>query len=267
MRQHILRLFIVLVLIVGISAVVFFFVKDNTPFVVSEYIITNQNKDKELQESITALGTKGNSKFTEDYAIYKMQNETSDYYASLLVNVNLSKKEAKEVKTLYSNYRKKANTLNSSIKSLINYTLLSNPNQTELEGRQLKVNNDFNALNKSYFNVVVHLENLVKNKIYKGQNYNVVGSLKSSLNMLINAYNQTRNNFSFVSKVNDNINALILNNSYASSDIVKFVIKFNELNKQTLTENFVTYFTNGAINNEMNILIGYLNSEVYYEEV
>ena len=126
---------------------------------------------------------------------------------------------------------------------------------------------DFNALNKSYYIVVSELENLVTSKIYGGKNYNVLGTLKSAITMLTNAYNQTRNNFSFVVDVNTKINSFINNNLSASKEAVKFVIKFNELEKQNLTEDFKNHFVNNTLNDNLNLLIGFLNCEVYYEEI
>lgn len=267
MRQHILRLLIVLVLAVGIGLIIYFAVRDNTPFVPTTYITNNIEANEDLNENLTTLNSKVNAKFGEDVVIYNIYNDTSCYYASLLVNKTLSKSEASDLKKLYNDYRNKVDDLMFSTNSLINYLGLQDQNAEELEGRKNKVNTDFNALNKSYYNIVVKLENLVTSKIYSGKNYNVVGSLKSVLTMLTNGYNNTRNNFSLVSDVNTKINSLIQNNSNASKDAVKFVIKFNSLDKQTLTNDFKNYFETSTVNDNLNILITFLNSEVYYEEI
>lgn len=267
MRQHILRLLIVLLLVVGIGFIIYFVVRDNTPFVPTSYISNNIQQDEKLKENLTTLSSSVNSKFTEDVVIYNIYNETSEYYASLLVNITLNKVEASQLKNIYSDYRKKVNTLVASTNSLINYIGLENANENELLGRKEKVNLDFNALNKSYYNVVTSLENLVNSKIYAGKNYSVLGVLKSSLTILTNSYNLTRNNFTLIDNVNNKINAFELNNLRASESAVIYSIKFNELNRQTLIESFNAYFETSALTDDVTILLNFLNSEVYYEEV
>ena len=267
MRQHILRLLVVLALVVGIGVVVYFIVRDNTPFVPNVYITNNINEDAELKTNLSNLNSKVNLKFEEDAVVYNIYNETSKYYASLLINVELSKEEANEIKNLYKNYRTKADSLIFSTNSLIDYIALEDQNTTELAGRKEKVNTDFNALNKSYYNIVSHLENVVNTKIYGGKNNNVLGVLKSTVIVLTNIYNENRNNFNFLSAVNEKLLEFTENNCDASDDAVKYVIKYNQLEKQTIINDFKNYFSSNTTSDDLNILINFLNSEVYYEKV
>lgn len=267
MRQHILRLLIVLVIAVGIGIVVYFAVRDNTPFLVSNYIQTNIQEDKELKDNLNELSSKVNAKYNEDVAIYGIGENNSKYYASALINVVLTKEEANVVRAVYKEYRNDVKQLITSTNSLISYLNETNPNSLELEGRKDKVNTDFNEVNKSLYKVNVFLESLVNSKIYAGENFNVNFTLKSTLNILINAYNKTRNNFSLIDSVNTKIVALETNNSNSSSEAVKFVVKFNQMGRQEIENTFVSYFTNGVASDDLNILLNFLNSEVYYEEV
>lgn len=267
MKQHILRLLIVLILAVGIGFVIYFLKRDNTPFVPTTFIASYINEDEDLKDNLSALSSKANSKFEEDVVIYNIYEDTLEYYSSLLVNINFNKKEASTVKNLYKEYRNKVDDLIFSTNSLLEYLDLENQNATELSGRKEKVNTDFNALNKSYYKVVTFFENAVNDRVYNGKNYNTLGVLKSNLIILTNSYNENRNNFSFLSDVNAKINDFVENNCNSSDSAIRYVIKFNQIDRQTLLNSFNTYFVNGTTNDDLNILLNFLNSEVYYEEV
>jgi len=76
-----------------------------------------------------------------------------------------------------------------------------------------------------------------------------------------------KRNQSFLSDVNNKINEFEENNCNASEETIKFVIKYNQLEKQTIKDGFNAYFVNNTIPEDLNIIINFLNSEVYYEKV
>ena len=87
------------------------------------------------------------------------------------------------------------------------------------------------------------------------------------ISSLTNIYNENRNNFNFLSAVNEKLLEFTENNCDASDDAVKYVIKYNQLEKQTIINDFKNYFSSNTTSDDLNILINFLNSEVYYEKV
>lgn len=264
MRQHILRLIIVLALVVGGFFIVSFFIKDSTPLNITTYVENNIQKDKDLKDNINSLGSDVNSLFTEDVIVFNSLEDISQFYAASLTNVKLDKDEVQKLKKLYNDYRKEVENLVFSTNSLIRYMALDNISNAELLGRKQRVNTDFNALNKSYVLVVEELENLLLTKIYGGDSFNSACVLKSTYTLILNAYNQTRNNFNFVNDVRNKISAF--ENSFKPSDTtIKLCIKYNNLERATLKQDFVAYFTSSTTNEDLQIILNCLNSGVYYE--
>lgn len=271
MKQHILRLLIVLCLVVGFGAIIISCTNKNAPFVVTEFVNNQSKQDKKIEDNFGVLNSIENySSFTEKVAIYNSLDNNINFYTKLLVNANFSKDETSKIKNAFKQYQSEVNKLNSSMIMLKSYISDPNKNTIELEGRKNKVNNDFLTVLSKKIEIVNALNKTAKSKIYSDNCFDAKFILVNTTNILSDLYldNLTiRNNFTFTNNVIVKTNSFINSNKIAVDNIIKYVIKFNQMTEQTVKSDFNVYFQNGTVNDDLQVLINYLNSEAYYEEV
>ena len=264
MKQHILRLLIVLILAVGIGFVIFYLVKDNSVFNVSSFAKEEFNKNSNSYSLVEELRDEAVI-ITNNKTIYDSLYESFNYYAKFLVN-NVSKDERDSIKTSFQTFNEKYAELNFSLNSLKNYLQEQNRNETELNGRKEQVGEDFKNLNLSLYSIALKLENLVKVKVFNNTYLDATFALTSSKNLLLKTYLDINNGskYSFVKSVADKVTALKEHNYFASEDSIKFAIKYNSIHNDVSTL-FHDYIDNDVTNSDLNDLLIKLNKEAYYE--
>lgn len=267
MRQHILRLVIVFVLLLGIGFVVFSVIKDNSVFNMAEFINGENSKDVSLEQNIETLNTSVDSSFNEKVIINNFYSTSIEYFNGLLTNQNLDKQAVSKLKNNYRSYRSKVKIFNNSMISLISYSQDPEQNATELAGRKEHVNNCFVNVLLEKHNILNSLKDIVNSKIFGENNYDVKTILLTTNNMIIASYLENENVvFKFLNdtiiKTNDLVNA----NKIVNDNMIKFAIKYNEMGETTVEQSFKTYFQTLEASEDLSLLINYLNSEVYYEK-
>lgn len=267
MRQHLLRLLIVLILVVGIGVIVFSALKDNTPFNIAEYVNSENKKDSEIEENLVDLNSLVNSSFSEKVVINNFYKSSLNYLSSLLNNQKLSKQEVSIIKNNYRDYRTQMNLLNNSMVSLKSYMQDSELNSSELEGRKESVNENFSNVLLEKNKILNTFKNLVNSKIYNGKNNDAKIVLINTNNIIVKNYLTNDNvSFSLLNNVMSKTQDLINSNGLVVDDIVKFVIKFNEMGEEIVIQVFENYFETSFISENLSLILNYLNSEVYYEK-
>lgn len=268
MKQHILRLLIVLVLVTGVGLILFFTLRDNTPFVVENFVYAENQKIEDIEEKFEDLNSKIDAKFSENKVIFDSFKQSVDYYVTILNNSKLNKEQVNEIKSIYKQFNEESDTIRFSLENVEKYLALSGSEQNahELAGRKSKVNADFKKLNQAFYVLVETFENIALENIYNGTNLNVYASILSCKNIMNNCYLETENHFAFISSVNVRLNTLKNYEYKVSSEAVKFSIKYNETDKNVWKTDFYNYFATNTVTNDLNILLNFLNSGGYYEK-
>lgn len=267
--KHIVRLIVVAAILFGIGFGIYSLVNNNKPFKAVNYISEVNKVNENSVNKLNEMNNSVNSVYGENLVVFKIYEDNISYYLTFLNNVFLTKEAAGEIVTLYRTYEERLNNIVTSLNSLSSYLSLpeADINATELEGRKTKVNSDFKLLNTTKHSIASYLENYVLNSIYNNKSYDPNFVIRSSLNIIANIYNETGNSFSFVSSVSEKLKDYNLNNQLASEETMKFVIKFNSLNKTDLVNGFTSFMENQTKTEDIAVVIDFLNSEVYYEKV
>lgn len=267
MKQHILRILIVLLIIVGIGLVVYFLTKDNSTLEVSTHIATKIESDKELKDNLIEVSVINEPIFTENYFVYEVLENNAKYYSGFLIDLEINGSNKRSLDLLYKEYDENKQKLLESTNNLINYLNLQEQNVAELTGRKTKVFEDFSKLNKVYYKINNCLENLVTSRIYNGKNLNPLFNLTSCINILANSYLNTNNNFSLLTSVVAKTSALKNNLNNIKTETINFAINFSNSNKTELEADFKNYFETLEASSEINAFLTFLTSEAYYEEI
>ena len=143
----------------------------------------------------------------------------------------------------------------------------TNPNANELESLKGLVNNKFKTLNNSFYEINVVLEDFITTNIFNNENLDAVFNINACNNILAKCYLDTNNKYDLFYSVNTKLKNLKQNNFNVTDNMVKFSIKFNDMEKATVITDFTNYFTNSLTNENLNILLNYLQTGEYYEEV
>jgi len=266
MKQHILRLLIVLILVVGIGLIVFYFVKDNSTFNVLDYANENFEKNSQTYSLIEELNDNVNSDFSENKVIYDSLKESFGYFANFLTNT-ITKSERDIIKNDFSKFNESFNNLNISLNSLKNYLNESNLNETELTGRENKASGDFKELNFKFLELNLKLENMVKDKVFEGKYLDASFALTSCKNLLCKIYLTVEENSNqhFVNDVINKVSKLKENYYQVSDDSIVFAIKYNE-NISEVENSFTYFFEHNEVPSNLSELVELLNKGEYYEE-
>lgn len=266
MKQHILRLLIVLILAVGIGFVIYYLVKDNSTFSVSDYAKEEFNKNSETYNLIETLRDDVNATFINNKTIYDSYLESFNYFTGFLTD-NVTKNERDSIKVSFKDFNEKFASLKVSLKSLQNYLNEQNANQQELDGRKNKVCDNFNELNLSFYSLNLKLENIIKTKVFNNSYLDGTFALTSSKNLLLKTYLQLNANskYSFVKSVADKVTALKNNGYRINEDAVKFSIKYNSV-YSNVASLYYNYLDSDVTTADLNELLERLNKEAYYEE-
>ncbi|MBE5745785.1 MAG: hypothetical protein E7359_00650 [Clostridiales bacterium] len=266
MRQHIVRLLIVLALVVGIGALIFSAINDNTPLNIVNFASEEAKSDAKVETEFDELNSKVDASFNEKVTSYNILDDNLNFYIELLTNASFTKGEAGQIKNLFKTYRNEMNSLNTSMISLKNYLEDSEHNETELLGRKAKVNDDFVIVLNSKLDILKNLESLILSKIFDGNSYDSKFVLAMTNNILMDCYIENNTKFEVLTAVNTKTKAFINSKQVASDNIVKYTIKFNQMTRSVVIADFGEYFKTNTVSSNLQILLNYLNSEAYYEE-
>lgn len=266
MRQHILRLLIVLILAVGIGAIIYFAIQNNTPFVITDYINTESKKDVQVETNFNNLSSLNDASFSENVFIYNVFEDSINYCVNLLTNAKFEKSEASQLKSAYKSYHEDMITLNNSMEILKDYLEDAEQNATELAGRKEKVNSDLVKVLKEKSNIVQLLNKLTTEKIYGGASFDTRFVLNNTIDIMSDCYLNFNTNYTLLNSVNIKYNDFVSSKKVANDDMVKFVIKFNEMTENVVKQDFEQYFNNETESDNLRTLLSFLNSEAYYEK-
>lgn len=265
MKQHILRLCIVLVLVVGVGFLVLFLVKDNSNFYVNDYTSSQMQTNAKTYEKIDEIKLNVNDEFVRNKIFYDSFEESLKFYNSFLINYNLDKSTRDSIKTEFKNFNDAYSNLSVSLNSLDSYLKEESPNAGELDGRKAKVNKDFVTLNNKFYDLTTLIENVVKNKIFDGKYLDASFSLTSCKNLLISkCLTSNYAEFAFVNSVISKVTALKQANYKVNDKSVIFAVKYNEISGN-VSDILQKYFESGE-KDDINFF-NLLESEAYYETI
>lgn len=264
MKQHILRLIIVIVVALGVGLTVYFVTRDNTTFNVDVFVREEINKNEDTYNKIISLSDKVNNDFLNNKTIYDSLNESVKYYSNFLTNINLNQRDRNNIRKQYENFDKCYSELKTSLNSLESYLNETNQNETELNGRKEKVVLDFENLNKSFVSVNIVVEKIVFNKVFDKKYLDATFAITSGKNLLIKCYINNKTKYATVSGVIKKVSDLKANNYNVTEDAVKFAISYNEDYKGA-EDIFTKYLLDQNIDD--NFLINFLTSGDFYEKI
>lgn len=283
--KHIVRLLVVLVIACGIGLGIYFVARDNAPFVLSEYLIEENNLKKQHNENLFSLkenldSTSENySAFCQYEEIYKGLEISAKTYETILNSVSLDKNEVNKIKNNFNAFNEKLKTLDNSVTLMKNYLdpeKTENPATSEERSRERKVNLDFKSVIEQFLVVNDYFEDLTLKKVYNNKCFDNLINLHIAKNLIAkNCVNSNNKNYGLLLGVQNKIQAFCDKNQNASKDTVKFSILFAGYNKNSWNGKFKEYFDNDEViasENEVKVadfnkLLDYLNMGVYYEKV
>lgn len=264
MKQHILRLIIVIVVALSVGLTVYFVTRDNTTFNVDVFVREETKKNEETYNKIISLNDKVNNDFLNNKTIYDSLNESVYYYSNFLININLNQTDRNNVRKQYEKFDECYSELKTSLNSLESYLNETNQNETELNGRKEKVVVDFENLNKSFVSVNSAIENIVFNKIFDKKYLDATFSITSGKNLLIKCYLNNKTKYATVSGVIKKVSDLKTNNYNVTDDAVKFAISYNK-DYKSAEDIFTKYLLDQNVDD--NFLINFLTSGDFYEKI
>lgn len=264
MKQHILRLIIVIVIALGVGLTVYFVTRDNTTFNADVFVREEINKNEDTYNKIISLNDKVNNDFLNNKTIYDSLNESVKYYSNFITNINLNQKDRNNIRKQYENFDKCFSELKISLNSLESYLKETNQNETELNGRKEKVVLDFENLNKSFVSVNTEVEKIVLNKVFDKKYLDATFAITSGKNLLIKCYLNNKTKYATVSGVIEKVSNLKENNYNVTDDAVKFAINYNK-NYKEAEGIFTNYLLDKNI--EDDFLINFLTSGDFYEKI
>lgn len=265
MKQHLLRLLIVLILAVGVGFTIYFLVKDNSKFYVNDYSYQFFTEKNELNKKIEDLTPYGNDTFLVNKKIYDSLKESLDYLNSRLINTTLTKNEREIVKESFRNLNNEYKNLDKSLISLESYLNETNKSETELSGRKERASADLNKVNKQLYILNNNVENLVLSKIYNDNYLDASFAINSAKNKMINCYFSTLKQKNFVLDTIQKFTELKNNNFKASSSAFIFARNYNQA-KENIDSLFLNYYETENADVNFSNLLNFLKSEGYYEK-
>lgn len=266
MRQHILRILIVVILLTGIGFLIFGIAGKETKFNLSDSIQENFKANEIFNEMNLAKSENSiDIKFNQNVEVFNVLKENFDHFGGLLLSVELNESEKKRIKNYFDDYKEKFNVLKSSFEMVKAYQKETNPDESQMNQRIEKLNSDFNAFNKNFYDLTYFLEKTYKNRFLEDGLYDISSSLYSIKGILANANLQTQKNFSLVISFDGKVDALEANEFRYNENAIQIAIKFNEKNYDFWIDSFEQYFYNEATNDDLTTLLSLISSEVYYE--
>lgn len=283
MKQHILRLLIVLILLVGIGAGIYFLFIKERDYLASTVIKNELAKTEELQKLLFGedgknIGWTASGEYTNQKIIYQEFTNNLQEYSVILLNTKIPSEFASTLKNNFKEFQKNVDKLVDSGKILRKYLLLSSQDATEKEGRYNIVVADIKQVNKSFYKIVSTFDRVVESCVYQGRNSTILGSLTSCENILWNAYLTSDNNFNLSYQTSTKVNDLRNNLGKVKDNMTTFMVRFNARTLNEWESDFTNCFTEvtdfSAVDpfyttKYANIfgIINYLTQEEYYEQV
>lgn len=207
--------------------------------------------------------------------IFEEINVATNVYFNLLGNSKFDNNQIKSIKKAYENLKNSCEDLVISIDSLDSYLTKEDVDAGEIDGREKKVCEKLKVCVENNLALNLIFENLTENKTFGGKSFDLTFKLIECKTMMIKSCRKAGgNNFAFISEVNDKILKLIENNQNANNEMIKFVVLFNNFDKNDWQGCFDEYFSSGSVVScgkvakvDFENLLSCLNKESYYEEV
>ncbi len=271
MKQHIIRLVVVLILAAIIGFAVYKIVDKNTPFKMNAYFVEQNEKIALTESNLTKVKDKVNEEFQTNLKIFVGYKTDLSEYVKFLNAYEISKEDGQKIKIKFATLVEKTTVVNSTVEELENYLGLSDANADTLNGIKGKLNDKLSTCLDEFYSLNNFVATFVESKIFAGKSYDTTFVLLNVRDIIFETYKnletKTTDNRTFVNKVNTKIDKYLQNGENPTTNILKLAVEIGKFDETELIENFKLYFESGATVGDFELVIKYLSSEVYYEKV